>query len=58
MKTLLDRALSALRGWLRGSGSLDDRMSPEHGWLLPSAPVLADQRARADASRPASPGSR
>jgi hypothetical protein len=57
MKTL-DRVLSALRGWLRGNDSLDDRMSPEHGWLLPTAPALVAQRVRAEASRPASPGSR
>jgi hypothetical protein len=45
VQTLLNRLISAIRGWLGWSADTpEDRMTPAHGWLLPLA-VPARRRA-------------
>jgi hypothetical protein len=47
MKTL-GRVISVLRGWMGWVDIEQDRLSPDHGWLLPTPTVLNTLRVPAE----------
>jgi hypothetical protein len=49
---ILSRAWYALRTWLGLADASDSRLTPSHGWLLPSADALMQLRKQA-VTRPA-----
>jgi hypothetical protein len=52
MKELLSRLVAGIRSWI-GWGDIDEtRLSPEHGWLLPTSSAVGVP-ARAVAAKPA-----
>ena len=42
MKELLNRAITGVRLWLGWTDLSETRMSPGHGWLLPTPSVVHD----------------
>jgi hypothetical protein len=41
MTTLLRRAISTVRVWLGLGDASDERLTPVHGWLLPTPATVA-----------------
>lgn len=55
MKTMMDRALHALRTWLGLAEVSEAHLTPGHGWLLPVPAEVLTRRRAAEAARSNAP---